>query len=322
MTKKKNIFLKLYLKHTDKVKYKEYKWNLANYGNVNLSNDLRESGRLNNIYKIKALSDKTHQLNLIHSGHAGDIIYALATVKRLKELTGAAINLYLKLGVPANLPNYSSHPVGGLMLNQKMADMLIPLIREQSYINSCEVYNGQEVHIDLDYFRAGLVPQDKGNIARWCGYITGVNPQLYLKWVTVTRNNAFAETIILSRSLRYQNTSISYKFLQQYTNVKFVGVAEEYNEIKKVLPGIEWIQVDTFLELAQIIKGCKFFIGNQSFPFSLAEAMKVPRILEIPFDVINVVPEGENAYDFLFQEHFESLVEFLSSSLTPETGNV
>jgi hypothetical protein len=313
MIKKKNIFIKLYLKHTDRVKYKEYKWNIANYKNINFSNELRDSGRLNNIGKIKALIEKTHHLNLIHSGHAGDIIYALATIKRLKELTGAKINLYFRLGVPANLPNYSSHPVGGQMLNKKMADMLIPLVRGQKYVSSCEVYNGQEVHIDLDYFRAGVIPQNKGNIARWSGYITGVNPQLYLNWLEVNPNNAFAETILISRSLRYQNTSISHKFLLKYDNVKFVGVAEEYEDIKKILPDIEWVQVNTFLELAQMIKGCKFFIGNQSFPFSLAEAMKVPRILEIPFDVINVVPEGENAYDFIFQEHFESLVELLSS---------
>jgi hypothetical protein len=39
--------------------------------------------------------------------------------------------------------------------------------------------------------------------------------------------------------------------------------------------------------------------------------LKVPRILEISFEVINVIPEGENGYDFFFQEHFESLVELL-----------
>jgi hypothetical protein len=313
MIKKKNIFSKLYLKHTDRVKYKEYKWEIANNKNLNLSNTIQESGRVNNIQKIRSVTDKTHQLNLVHSGHAGDIIYSLPTIKRIWELTQAKINIYFKTDRPANLPNYASHPGGGIMLNKKMAAMLIPLVQQQSYINLCEVYQDQSIDIDLDYFRAGLIPQDRGNIAHWCGYITGVNPKLYESWLTVQPHTDYSNCIVINRSLRYQNTSISYQFLQKYKNLKFIGVAEEYEAIKHTLPNIEWIQAPDFLQLAQIIKGCKFFIGNQSFPFSLAEGLKVPRILEIPFDVINVIPEGEQGYDFLFQDHFESLVEFLSS---------
>ncbi|PJJ83638.1 hypothetical protein [Mucilaginibacter auburnensis] len=307
--KKKNIFGKLYLKYTNRVKYKEYKWEIANNKNLNFSARVNSSGRLNSLSKIKAITAHTTELNLVHGGHAGDIIYTLPTIKRLWELTQTKINLFLKTDRPANLPNYATHPGGGIMLNSKMASMLIPLIEQQNYINSCEVYTGQPVDIDLDYFRAGLIPQDRGNIAHWCGYILGVNPKLYESWITVKQDLATSDYILINRSLRYQNTSISYKFLSQYQSLKFIGVKEEYEAMKVDLPEIEWLQVPDFLQLAELIKGCKFFIGNQSFPFSLAEGLKVPRILELPFDVINVIPEGENGFDFLFQDHFESLVE-------------
>ncbi|NCD70352.1 hypothetical protein [Mucilaginibacter agri] len=314
MFKKRNIVSKLFLKFTDTPKYKAYKWDLTNYKNTNFAESLKGSGRINSLDKIKLLSEAAGELNLIHSGHAGDIIYALATIKRIHELTGAAINLYFKLGREVNLPNYGSHPVGNVMLNQKMADMLIPLVSSQPYISTCEVYQNQEVQIDLDYFRAGLIHQDKGNIARWCGYITGVNPQLYKSWLRVQPDINYADSIIIARSMRYQNTSISYSFLNNYKNLKFIGVAEEYEAMKVILPQIEWIKGNDFLQLSQIIAGCKFFIGNQSFPYSLAEALKVPRILEVAFEVINVVPEGDNAYDFLFQDHFESVVKLLDNA--------
>jgi hypothetical protein len=198
------------------------------------------------------------------------------------------------------------------MLNQKMVDLLAPLVLSQNYINGCETYNGQQIHIDLDFFRSKLIPVDRGNIARWCGYLTGVTPQLWKNWLTVEPDKTYANTIILARSERYRNTSINYAFLQKYNEVVFIGVASEYEDMRQSIPNLKWVQVDDFLKLAQIIAGCKFFIGNQSFPFSIAEGLKVPRILELYYEIANVIPEGENAYDFFFQEHFESLVNELS----------
>ena len=65
------------------------------------------------------------------------------------------------------------------------------------------------------------------------------------------------------------------------------------------------------MELAEIIKSCKLFIGNLSFGYALAEAIKVPRLLESQPDFPLVYPNGENAYDFYFQEHFELLFKKL-----------
>lgn len=208
-----------------------------------------------------------------------------------------------------DLPLYGNHPSGNVMLSQTMADLISPLLKEQHYINSCEVFTSQVIHIDLDYFRAGLISKTRGNIARWCGYITGVSPILYKSWLAVEPDTNYADNIVIARSGRYQNTSIDYTILNKYKNLVFLGVESEYKDMKQYLPAIRWQQVDNFLQMARIIAGCKLFIGNQSFPFALAEALKVPRLLEVSFEVINVVPEGENAYDFFFQEHFNWLVE-------------
>jgi hypothetical protein len=313
MFKKKNLVGKLWLKYTNRPAYKDYKWDLINYSQFQFTNFLTGADKINDIGKIKAAADAKGELNLTHSGNAGDIIYALPTIKRISEITGVPINLYFKLGRPMDLPNYSSHPLGNVMLNQKMADMLFPLVRSQAYISKCDIYHDQIIDIDLDYFRSGLVPMNKGNIARWCSYITGVSPDLWKRWLLIEPDKNFSDSIVIARSGRYQNKYIDYSFLNEYDNLKFIGVESEYNDIKRFLPLIEWIEVENFLQMAQIIAGCKFFIGNQSFPYSVAEAMKVPRILEGAYDVINVVPEGEGGYDFFFQGHFEWLVNNLNS---------
>ena len=311
MFKKKNLASKLWLKYTNRSAYKDYKWDLVNYRQFQFTNFLTGADKINDIGKIKAAADVKGELNLTHSGNAGDIIYALPTIKKISEITGVPINLYLRLGRPMDLPNYSSHPLGNVMLNQKMADMLFPLLRSQAFINKSEIYQNQVIDIDLDYFRSGLVPMNKGNIARWCSYITGVSPDLWKRWLFIDRDNSFSGSIVIARSGRYQNKYIDYSFLDKYDNLKFIGVAGEYNDMKRFLPRIEWVEVENFLKMAQIIAGCKLFIGNQSFPYSIAEALKVPRLLEVSYDVINVVPEGENGYDFFFQEHFEWLVGHL-----------
>jgi hypothetical protein len=310
--KKKNIVSKLYLKFTDKPAYKQYKWDLVNYKQHDLENFLIGNQRLNSVPKIMAVAKAKGQLNFTHGGNAGDIIYALPTLKKIQELTGVPINLYLRLGKPMALRLYNAHPLGNVMLNQKMADLLFPLLRAQSYISKCEVYTNEVIDIDLDNFRAGLIPQDKGNIAHWCGYITGVSPDLYTNWLTVKPDTTYAESIVIARSGRYQNRSIDYAFLNKYSNLQFIGIESEYLEMKKMVPGLLWLQVADFLQLAQIVAGAKLFMGNQSFPFSIAEGLKATRILEVSFEVINVIPEGPGGHDFFFQEHLEWLVEHLA----------
>ncbi|RYE27215.1 MAG: hypothetical protein EOP45_01925 [Sphingobacteriaceae bacterium] len=102
--------------------------------------------------------------------------------------------------------------------------------------------------------------------------------------------------------------------MKNYDHTIFIGVKSEYEDMQKAIPNLKTIQVKNFLELAQIIAGCKVFIGNQSFPYSVAEGLKVPRILEAYYHLAHVIPEGENAHDFYYQNHFESLVKQLNQA--------
>jgi hypothetical protein len=313
MFKKRNLVSRLWLKHTDKIRYKQYKWELRNQKQLAFANFITEAEKLTSPEKIQNFAKQNGKVRLSHSGNAGDIIYALPTIDAIRRLTGARIELYLRLGQPLILSGYNNHPLGNVMLNQKMAEMLIKLLRPQSYIDLVEIHTDQTIDIDLDYFRAGGIPLDKGNIARWCSYLTGVNPVLWKPWLTVEPDKSYSNIIVMARSERYRNYTIDYKFMNKYPDIVFIGVESEYNDIKKTIPHIRWVQVEDFMQMARIIAGSKFFIGNQSFPYSIAEGLKVPRILETSFEVINVVPEGDDGFDFFFQEHLESLVNTLNS---------
>ena len=262
---------------------------------------------------IKAIAAKYGELNLVHTGNVGDVIFALPVLKKLHETITEPLNLFLKINEPMRLAGGFVHPLNNVMLSQSTADMLQPLMLQQPYISSFGVYNNERIDVNLSLFRKAGIRQDRGNIARWNFYTTGVTANLSEKWLFVEPANIYSNSIVIARSQRYNNPIIDYSFLAKYPDVVFIGVKDEYKCIEKFIPNIKWVQVKDFLEMAQIIAGCKFFIGNQSFPFSLAEGLKVPRILETYHASPNVVIEGANGYDFYFQSHFEAIVSELNN---------
>ncbi|WP_454801726.1 hypothetical protein [Mucilaginibacter phyllosphaerae] len=263
---------------------------------------------------IKAIAAANGKLNFQHTGNAGDVIFALPVLKKLHQVVKQPLNLLLKINEPMRLSNGLVHPLNNVMLNQATVDMLKPLMLAQPYINSCEVYKDEHIDINLSLFRRAGIRQDRGNIARWNFYTTGVTANLSEKWLFVEPDLKYANSIIIARSQRYNNPVIDHSFLAKYPDVVFLGVKAEYENMQKMIPHIKWVQVKNFLEMAQIIAGGKFFIGNQSFPFSLAEGLKAKRVLETYHAAPNVIIEGADGYDFYFQAHFEAIVSELYGS--------
>jgi hypothetical protein len=307
-----SFFEKLYLKIADRKQYTKYKYWLAEQKwKATVDNYLQKHHQ----ESYKSIDDlkKLSTINVLHSGNAGDIIYSLPTIKKIFELTHRKCNYLLRIDQPHNIGEQYDHPLGGVMLNKEIAAMLQPLLVAQPYIESCDIFINQTIDINLDNFRKIGLMLDRGDISRWCGYITGVVPDVYKPWLEVEPDDRYNKAIVINRSSRYRNPNLDYAFLRRYGQIYFIGIRSEYDDIKAFIPNIKWIEVDHFLQLAQIIRGCDVFIGNQSFPFSVAEALKVPRVLEMCVFTPNVIPQGEHGHDVYFQSHFESTVKSLTN---------
>jgi len=168
--------------------------------------------------------------------------------------------------------------------------------------------------VDLDkiYLTPTNIPY--GNIHRWPWYCyPDMACDLSKPWIDVTPDDYLQDAIIVNRTARSRNENINYKFLRDH-KVLFVGHPEEAETfaIENELTNLVYYQTRNLLELAIAILSCKFFIGNQSLCFALAEAMKVPRILETCSYLPNVIPSGEKAYDFYFQSTLEYYFNFLN----------
>lgn len=298
---------KYWYKYTNKKKYRSLK---------NKLNQEKKVKRYNQNYSavIESILHKIqHQKNLTfrHSGHLGDIVYSLPVIKELSKTHDCT--LYIRADKPMN-SEYYKHPSGNVMLSRNIISKFLPLLQKQDYLNTVAFWNDEEIDIDLDLFRD--LPVDFNFLShRWYFHIAGVQPELNQKYLEVEEHPTIKDKVVIVRSLRAQNYFADYRFLSKYENLLFIGIAEEYEELKKSVPNLEYYNVQDFYEMAQIIKSSKFFLGNQSFAYALADGLKVPRLLEANPDFPVVYPIGENAYDFYFQQHFEFYFDKLYTSL-------
>lgn len=250
-----------------------------------------------------------------HTGNIGDCHAAIPAMRQYFINTGKKIDLYLFKNVPAFYYEGAVHPTKddagtNVMLNQKMIDMMTPLLKAQSFIN--EVYSvdfseydayKDKIQVHLEWFRETDVGMPHTSINRW--YFT-VFPDLTCdlsgEWLEVppSKENIALGKIIITRSERYTNPSIDYSFLKPYEDdFLFCGTQREWNNFCMLYDlNIRKLNINNFLELAQAIKQCRFHISNQTQAFQLSEGQKVPRILEVCSFAANVIPIGEKAYDF------------------------
>jgi len=298
---------KYWYKYTNKKKYRSLK---------NKLNQEKRIKRYNRDYSsiIQGILHKIqHQKNLSfrHSGHLGDIVYSLPVIKELSKTHNCT--LYIRADKPMT-SEYYKHPSGNVMLSKKIISKFLPLLQEQEYLSHVAFWEDEEIDIDLDLFRD--LPVDFSFLShRWYFHIAGVQPDLNQKYLQVTDHATIKDKVVIVRSLRAQNYFADYSFLSKYDNLLFIGIREEYEELKKMVPNLEFYDVKDFYEMAQIIKSSKFFLGNQSFAYALADGLKVPRLLEANPEFPVVYPIGEKAYDFYFQEHFEFYFDKLYTNL-------
>ena len=259
------------------------------------------------INKNFSLLQSKNEISFLHSGQIGDIINSLALIKKIAE--NKTCNFYLEVGRPMpedknNVNKYYSK----YFISESVSEKLIPLLKKQKFLKKIEIYNNQEIDINLNFFRK-MYPNFNIDSVRWYFHLAGIHADLSIPYVESENHKDYQNFITIMRSSRRQNNLINYKFLNKFNNVVFLGLKEEYTELKNDIKNLQFYDCKDFSELAMILKNSKVFIGNLSFGYALAEALKIPRLLESGPNFPLIYPNGKNAYDFYHQEHLENLFD-------------
>lgn len=247
--------------------------------------------------------------SFLSSGNAGDTLASLPAIREFFRKTSIKPILYLREGVEAFYYQGATHPVKSaegkaVMLNDAMINMLIPLLKEQSFLEDVKKWEGEDIGIDLDQIRETNVGMPGLSINRWYFYVyPDLACDLTKQWLEVpdTDKDLANGKIIITRTERYTNPNMDYSFLKPYEDeLIFSGTMREYNNFCMSYDlNIKKLTVDNFLTLAQAIKQSRFHISNQTMAFQISTGLQQPRLLEVCTFAPNVIVFGEDAYDYL-----------------------
>lgn len=203
------------------------------------------------------MSDSQETRLFSHSGDLGDIIYSLPTIR---ALGGGTLVLY-------DHPGRTAHG----MTEAKML-RLKPLLMEQPYIHDVLFSPEMVSYGNLNGFRDHYV---HGNLSD-CHLATYGLPwtQRSFKWLDVP-DPIDTYPVVVHRSARYENPNFPWdRVVQQYKGLAgFCGFPEEHWDFCTRYGEIPLIDCPNFLVLAQYIAGARLFIGNQSSPLAVAQAL-------------------------------------------------
>ncbi|MEZ4751390.1 MAG: hypothetical protein R3B54_12465 [Bdellovibrionota bacterium] len=246
----------------------------------------------------------------IHSGRLGDIIYSLPTCRAL-GINHLILNAYTDCENPRRTLTY------------KAAQELIPLLLHQPYLakislSECDLpldraWEIEGIHYNLD--RAHLVDrrfvapvlQKLPRRVRWFSEESPVHlAQIYAAsqglhvnpeeaWLEAPKNDSVKDTIVVSLTPRWRSYPKNYwaTLLAGLGPVLFVGHPQE---AELDLPNSQWMETKDHLELASIIAGARLFLGTVSFPYAIAEALKVPRAVEPCYRQLDAFPIGKGGH--------------------------
>ena len=260
-------------------------------------------------------------LTFLHTGSIGDCWAAIPAMKQASLVSGKKVILYLEKDREAFYYEGATHPTRDaenkfVMLNETVINMMIPLFMAQPFIEDVRIWNNEPVNFDLNKIRDTYVGMPSFSINRWYFYVyPNLACDLTKQWMEVpdAEVDLAKGKIIVTRSERYQNEYINYKFLEKYKDeVLFCGTNKEYN-LFKLNNDVEVgrLEINNFLELSQAIKQSLFHISNQTQAFQISEGLRHPRIIELCGYAPNVLVHGEDAYDFFAQIALELYVDVL-----------
>lgn len=235
-----------------------------------------------------------------HSGKVGDLIYALPfalAYVRMYNIKRTAFNLNV-------LP-------GRRLYTRESAEALAALLRSQHWIDAVWFDRPEEATVNLDAGNHIWVRHNSGDLARRFTLLGREFPDpvdLTAPWLFGIEPDPRAKgRIVLFRSLRYRNDRINcFSLLRCRDRLLFLGTPEEHEEFTLRAFRCEYLPTKDFLEAARLIRGAALTIGNQTGLFAIAEALKVPRLLEISPTCPNVIMQGGWNRDLLSEEDLEA----------------
>lgn len=201
-----------------------------------------------------------------HFGDTGDLIAALATIATIG---------------PGTLTLYPAPGRVREVFTPEKVERLRSFLECQEYVTGVS-FAEHPVGTVLDKWRTRR-PRGHRNLADAVADAFNVpHWSRELPWCKVDKPYR-AAPVVLARSPRYHGHAFPWsEIVREYgTRAVFVGTEDEHEQFTAEFGYVPHHHTPTLLDLARVIAGASLFVGNQSTPAMLAEALKRPRWLEV-----------------------------------------
>lgn len=246
----------------------------------------------NLLFLVPNLKLLVNMLNFICGGLLGDFIQCLFAVKHLCQTHQVKANLYVtdNLWFGGDKFKYT--------IDKVFAD-LAPVVLQQEYINNFDIFNNQTNElINLNKFRQSplLYHNNWTEFLQHTFNFTFTPPY---QWVTIKETNQiFNDKILIHRSLKRHKPDFPFQqIINKYQN-QLMFISHDINEYNAFpfKDQIQYYQTANLIEMYAAINSCKFFIGNQSSPYTLASSIDKLRVLELAETPDKYSSLGEDKY--------------------------
>ena len=162
--------------------------------------------------------------------------------------------------------------------NWKKAEFLLPLFTHQSYLDTVELYNGQEHDVLYGEWDVAVRVGWGVNLLDFHATKFGLEiSEVHDPWLeapAITEGPYKDAQIVINRSLRHQGNPEFWKSLDRMATperVVFVGLPEEYEGfVSEFNFNCSYFHSNDCLEMASMINTAPIFMGNQSLACSVA----------------------------------------------------
>ncbi len=213
-------------------------------------------------------------ISWLHGGDSGDVIYSLATM----QAAGGG-HLYLTCIDGTREP-----------MDSRKIEFLAPLLGAQRYVLSVGPWQGEPITKDFNVMRNMMLPHLDLATMHWRAVMDAGELDVTLPWLNAPGSTRHGRPVF-ARSSRYRNPNWEPFWAELKAAAQdaiFVGTTAEFDDFRHG----EHHFAQNALDLAQTIQGGSVFVGNQSFPYAIAEGLKMGRLLEASPHVRNCLFPG------------------------------
>lgn len=225
-------------------------------------------------------------MNFVVGPKFGDVIYSMHLCRTMVMTARGGVSATVWLDPKPH------HPMDGTVEEwTENFKTLVPLIEMQPYVTRCHIGrppSGTPDVVDVTGWRNTCMSPNRSIAESY--YIYAGFPldseTLKLPWMFCSLKEwSVYGRVIVSRSSRYHHGTPDYSAAIGGRPFAFLGTVEERDSFSSEFPELEikdgnFLTPENFMASAAMISYCTEFVGNQSAPLALAQALGKPRKFE------------------------------------------